>query len=167
MSLSLPACNAKSQTLGSQELQSNLADLAQAATIQEAMTSIIAQLQVGCRLEVSFSGGGERLGSPLFVHFIIKLTRERKSIVLSFYPHATPHRSVAGALFSAAIEVLEVSSFLIYTAFSLTYLSPVPLIHPLPYFKGSFPIRWTAPECMESMKFNELSDVWSFGTHTR
>jgi serine/threonine protein kinase len=28
---------------------------------------------------------------------------------------------------------------------------------------GTFPIRWTAPECMESMKFNQSSDVWSFG----
>lgn len=28
---------------------------------------------------------------------------------------------------------------------------------------GTFPIRWTAPECMKSMKFNESSDVWSFG----
>ena len=34
------------------------------------------------------------------------------------------------------------------------------------YYKsssGQFPIRWTAPEAMSSGRFNEASDVWSFG----
>jgi surface protein len=29
--------------------------------------------------------------------------------------------------------------------------------------KGVFPVRWTAPEAMESLTFNQASDVWSFG----
>jgi serine/threonine protein kinase len=29
--------------------------------------------------------------------------------------------------------------------------------------KGIFPVRWTAPEAMESLIFNQASDVWSFG----
>jgi surface protein len=29
--------------------------------------------------------------------------------------------------------------------------------------KGVFPVRWTAPEAMESLMFNQASDVWSFG----
>jgi serine/threonine protein kinase len=29
--------------------------------------------------------------------------------------------------------------------------------------KGVFPVRWTAPEAMESLLFNQSSDVWSFG----
>jgi serine/threonine protein kinase len=29
--------------------------------------------------------------------------------------------------------------------------------------KGVFPVRWTAPEAMESLIFNQASDVWSFG----
>jgi serine/threonine protein kinase len=29
--------------------------------------------------------------------------------------------------------------------------------------KGVFPVRWTAPEAMESLKFSSASDVWSFG----
>jgi serine/threonine protein kinase len=29
--------------------------------------------------------------------------------------------------------------------------------------KGVFPVRWTAPEAMESLVFNQASDVWSFG----
>ena len=29
--------------------------------------------------------------------------------------------------------------------------------------KGQFPIRWTAPEAMTNGRFNEASDVWSFG----
>jgi ephrin-B len=28
--------------------------------------------------------------------------------------------------------------------------------------KGVFPVRWTAPEAMESLKFSSASDVWSF-----
>jgi serine/threonine protein kinase len=28
---------------------------------------------------------------------------------------------------------------------------------------GVFPVRWTAPEAMESLVFNQASDVWSFG----
>jgi len=28
---------------------------------------------------------------------------------------------------------------------------------------GVFPIRWTAPEAMESMRFSQATDVWSFG----
>jgi hypothetical protein len=28
---------------------------------------------------------------------------------------------------------------------------------------GTFPVRWTAPEAMQSMRFTEGSDVWSFG----
>jgi serine/threonine protein kinase len=34
------------------------------------------------------------------------------------------------------------------------------------YYKstqGVFPIRWTAPECTETMRFKTSSDVWSFG----
>lgn len=34
------------------------------------------------------------------------------------------------------------------------------------YYKSSngvFPIRWTAPESMESLRYTEASDVWSFG----
>jgi serine/threonine protein kinase len=29
--------------------------------------------------------------------------------------------------------------------------------------KGVFPVRWTAPEAMETLVFNRASDVWSFG----
>ena len=29
--------------------------------------------------------------------------------------------------------------------------------------KGTFAVRWSAPEAMESMKFDEATDVWSFG----
>jgi serine/threonine protein kinase len=29
--------------------------------------------------------------------------------------------------------------------------------------KGVFPVRWTAPEAMETLVFNQASDVWSFG----
>jgi serine/threonine protein kinase len=29
--------------------------------------------------------------------------------------------------------------------------------------KGIFPVRWTAPEAMETLVFNQASDVWSFG----
>jgi serine/threonine protein kinase len=29
--------------------------------------------------------------------------------------------------------------------------------------KGVFPVRWTSPDAMESLKFTEASDVWSFG----
>ena len=28
---------------------------------------------------------------------------------------------------------------------------------------GTFPVRWTAPESMQTMRFSETSDVWSFG----
>jgi len=28
---------------------------------------------------------------------------------------------------------------------------------------GQFPIRWTAPEAMETMLFNGATDVWSYG----
>jgi ephrin-B len=28
---------------------------------------------------------------------------------------------------------------------------------------GTFPVRWTAPEAMQTMRFTEGSDVWSFG----
>lgn len=28
---------------------------------------------------------------------------------------------------------------------------------------GAFPVRWTAPEAMETMRFAEATDVWSFG----
>lgn len=28
---------------------------------------------------------------------------------------------------------------------------------------GTFPVRWTAPDSMQSMRFSEASDVWSFG----
>jgi surface protein len=28
---------------------------------------------------------------------------------------------------------------------------------------GAFPVRWTAPEAMERLKFTQASDVWSFG----
>jgi serine/threonine protein kinase len=28
---------------------------------------------------------------------------------------------------------------------------------------GTFPVRWTAPEAMQTMRFSEGSDVWSFG----
>jgi serine/threonine protein kinase len=28
---------------------------------------------------------------------------------------------------------------------------------------GVFPVRWTSPEAMETLKFSEASDVWSFG----
>jgi len=33
------------------------------------------------------------------------------------------------------------------------------------YYKshnGAFPIRWTAPDAVETARFNEASDVWSF-----
>ena len=29
--------------------------------------------------------------------------------------------------------------------------------------RGVFPVRWTAPESMETLKFSQASDVWSFG----
>ena len=29
--------------------------------------------------------------------------------------------------------------------------------------RGTFPVRWTAPEAMESMRFSTATDVWSFG----
>jgi serine/threonine protein kinase len=29
--------------------------------------------------------------------------------------------------------------------------------------RGTFPVRWTAPEAMEQLKFTSASDVWSFG----
>ena len=29
--------------------------------------------------------------------------------------------------------------------------------------KGQFPVRWTAPEAMETNKFDTKTDVWSFG----
>ena len=29
--------------------------------------------------------------------------------------------------------------------------------------RGTFPVRWTAPEAMESMKFSMSTDVWSYG----
>ena len=29
--------------------------------------------------------------------------------------------------------------------------------------RGVFPVRWTAPEAMESLKFTHASDMWSFG----
>ena len=29
--------------------------------------------------------------------------------------------------------------------------------------QGIFPVRWTAPECMETLKFTVASDVYSFG----
>ena len=28
---------------------------------------------------------------------------------------------------------------------------------------GTFPVRWTSPEAMQTMRFSEASDVWSFG----
>lgn len=28
---------------------------------------------------------------------------------------------------------------------------------------GTFPVRWTAPEAMQTMRFSEATDVWSFG----
>lgn len=34
------------------------------------------------------------------------------------------------------------------------------------YYKslnGTFPVRWTAPEAMKSLKFTPYTDVWSFG----
>jgi serine/threonine protein kinase len=34
------------------------------------------------------------------------------------------------------------------------------------YYKshgGAFPVRWTAPEAMENMKFSTVTDVWSYG----
>jgi serine/threonine protein kinase len=37
---------------------------------------------------------------------------------------------------------------------------------PESYYKSSngvFPIRWTAPEAMESLRYTQASDVWSFG----
>ena len=29
--------------------------------------------------------------------------------------------------------------------------------------RGAFPVRWTAPEAMETMRFNIATDVWSYG----
>lgn len=28
---------------------------------------------------------------------------------------------------------------------------------------GTFPVRWTSPDSMQTMRFSEASDVWSFG----
>lgn len=67
------------------------------------------------------------------------------------------HRDLAARnILVTAANVMQIADFGLSRAFSGSayyYKSP----------KGQFPIRWTAPEAMESGKFGRKSDVWSFG----
>lgn len=67
------------------------------------------------------------------------------------------HRDLAARnILVTAANVMQIADFGLSRAFSGSadyYKSS----------KGQFPIRWTAPEAMESGKFGRKSDVWSFG----